>query len=176
MRSHFRIFFYCMTAFAVFFLPACAQLPNSSQTSDNDLLIQGRLSLQIDSAPPQVLFAPFEMRGNALKGQIDIYSPFGSILAQAIWDSEQALLINGQRRQVFANMNDLGQKLLSTPISLPEVIQFYQSKSSTPVLNGWVAKRETPDRLVLDRHTPLPHIQLKIQIDSDAAQPAPTRP
>jgi len=72
-------------------------------------------------------------------------------------------------------MNDLEQKLLGTPISLPEVIQFYQSKSITPVLKGWVVKLETPERLVLDRNEPLPHIQLKIQIDSDVSQPSPNR-
>ncbi|NBS72600.1 MAG: hypothetical protein EBT78_02430 [Betaproteobacteria bacterium] len=174
MRFQFRL---CcrLTLITIFFLTACAQLPKTNSTSHNDLLIQGRLSLQIDSSPSQVLFAPFEMRGSASKGQIDIYSPLGSILAQAMWDSEQAVLINGQRRQVFANMNDLEQKLLGTPISLPEVIQFYQSKSITPVLKGWVVKRETPERLVLDRNEPLPHIQLKIQIDSDVSQPSPNR-
>ena len=42
----------------------------------------GRLSLQVDSEPPQGFHAGFELLGNAQTGELRLFSPLGSALAK----------------------------------------------------------------------------------------------
>ena len=50
----------------------------------------GRLSLQVDSEPPQGFHAGFELLGNAQTGELRLFSPLGSALASLMGQRRNA--------------------------------------------------------------------------------------
>ena len=70
----------------------------------------GRISLQVQSDPPQQLNASFGLQGGAHKGQLDVFSPFGTTLATLQWTPQDAVLQQGDQQQRFASIGILTER------------------------------------------------------------------
>jgi len=78
----------------------------------------GRLSVRIESNPPQSISAGFELRGNAESGELRLNSPLGSRLAAARWSPGSAVLADSQGEQRYANLEDLSRRALGEALPL----------------------------------------------------------
>ncbi|MFM8898655.1 MAG: outer membrane lipoprotein LolB [Burkholderiales bacterium] len=101
--------------------------PVSRQTNAGEVL-SGRLAVVVadlptthagdaQPAPAQSLSAAFELRGSAQAGSLDLISPLGSIMAQAVWSPDGATLQSNRGRERYEDMDSLTRDMLGE--SLP---------------------------------------------------------
>lgn len=101
--------------------------PPPRQTSAGEVL-SGRLAVVVadmpgtqagdaQPAPAQSLSAAFELRGSAQAGSLDLISPLGSIMAQAVWSPDGATLQSNRGRELYEDMDSLTRDMLGE--SLP---------------------------------------------------------
>ncbi len=128
----------------------------------------GRLSLQVESEPPQGFHAGFELHGNAQAGGIELFSPLGSTLASARWDAGSALLQRGDQLQAYPDLASLSAALTGTALPVAELFEWLQGRAVPAP--GWELQLEPEQgRLRARRAEPAPAATLRLLID----QPQP---
>lgn len=147
-------------------LAACAQLPRgpSASVGVRDQW-SGRLALRVDAEPVQSFFAAFELRGNAQSGQLSLYSPLGSTLAQMQWAPGLAQLNwNGQQRS-FDSIGALTQQATGTELPIASLFGWLAGQDSQT--EGWSADlRQLGDgKLVAQRNLPKPVVTMRLVLD-----------
>jgi outer membrane lipoprotein LolB len=136
-----------------------ASSAGTSTPSDN---WSGRLSLQVESNPPQSFAALFDLRGSPERGTLTLTSPIGSTLAELNWSPTEAVLRNGNETRRYESVDAL--LIAATGAAIP-----------VRALFGWLAGRDErvagwqPDlqqiaqgRLRVVRETPAPRTDLRI--------------
>ncbi len=146
-------------------LGACAQLPRSPRPASSDLW-SGRLSLRVQSDPPQSLSAAFELKGTADQGELRLSTPLGTTLLSARWTANEALLDAGNQTQRYANIDTLVQQ--TTGASLPVGGLFDWLRGQPSQADGWVAdlSRHASGRISARRLLPAPVAELRIVLDA----------
>ena len=139
----------------------CASRPESRTTGG----WIGRLSLQVQTEPPQSFSASFELDGNAREGQLQLSTPLGHALARARWNASEALLMTASERRSYPNVSDM--LLAATGAALPLDALFDWLEGRPTQVPGW-----TPDlshlaqgRLQARRSEPAPEVLLRIVLD-----------
>lgn len=125
----------------------------------------GRLSLQVQSEPPQQLNAGFNLQGEAKAGQLDLTSPIGTTLASLQWTPQEALLWQGDQPLQFTSMDELTVRLTGTQIPLHALFDWLHG-IPTPAA-GWqpdVSQRDS-GWVTATRSEPAPAVMLKIKLD-----------
>ena len=149
--------------------------------------LSGRLALQVYAAGSgsdmtQNVSAGFEWTGDALRGQLDLLSPLGSVLAQARWDEGGAWLRTSGGAPVWhASADDLAAHALGQRIPLAAVFDWLQarpwSQASYSTVNsmtfeqlGWRVDltSHAKGRIVAQRLDP-PLVTLRIQLDKSSS-------
>lgn len=125
----------------------------------------GRLSLQIQSDPVQAYFASFELNGTAERGELVLYSPIGTTLAQLTWTPESAQLQQGDQYWRDTHLNALTQRLTRTPIPVQALFDWLAGRATAA--DGWLVDHSSwaEGRLHAQRITPPPAAQLRIVLD-----------
>lgn len=145
---------------------ACAQPPRLVPVSDAlRSHWSGRLALRIDSEPAQSLHAAFDLRGNALSGELSLYSPLGSTLARMVWTPGQAQLQwDGQQRQ-FDSIGSLTREATGTELPIASLFEWLAGRDSQA--EGWSADLRTlaQGKLTAERSQPAPAVQLRLVIE-----------
>ena len=95
----------------------------------------GRLSLRIQSEPPQSLATQFELSGNAQTGKLQLTSPLGNTLVSMQWGPGSALLQRSGERQQFGSLDELTQSL--TGCALPIEALFEWLRGQAVSVPGW---------------------------------------
>ncbi|MEO0003367.1 MAG: hypothetical protein RLZZ22_1059, partial [Pseudomonadota bacterium] len=95
----------------------------------------GRLSLQVDSEPPQGFHAGFELLGNARTGELRLFSPLGSALASAQWHAGSALLLRGDERRAYPDIESLTAALTGAELPVATLFEWLQGRAVE--LPGW---------------------------------------
>jgi outer membrane lipoprotein LolB len=151
---------------AIFFIAGCAHDPrgtgiNHSQTG----FWAGRISLQIQSEPPQAFFAAFELKGGAERGELTLTSPIGSVLGVMRWSPGEAVLDSGRDVRRFASVDALLEASTGAAIPINAMFDWLAGKSTN--LNGWVADltQQGNGRIMARRAEPAPQIDLRIVLD-----------
>jgi outer membrane lipoprotein LolB len=167
----------CLVAFSVInLISACSsQRPLLSRTSTNQNLASqsswnGKINLTLDSEPKQFFAAEFDLEGDAQSGDMQFYSPLGTTLAAAKWETGVAqLIVPGKDPFQFDCLNALNQKLLGT--ELPVNMIFEWANGATPIPpKGWSVTRSSqeaqgkPAELEAQRDFPLPSAHLSLRI------------
>lgn len=144
-------------------LAGCASLPPPSEQPNH---WTGRLVLHIQDTPAQRHSAGFELIGSASQGELNLFNPLGSTVAQARWTSNLALLQQGERIQTFADMPDLLQAATGAALPLTAVFEWLQGNPSNSP--GWDVdlSQHAQGRIRAQRSTPLPAVQLLILLQS----------
>ena len=126
----------------------------------------GRISLQVQSTPPQQMNASFALQGSAHAGQLDVFSPLGTTLASLQWNPKEAMLYQSDQPQRFASMAVLTESVVGTPLPLAEIFDWLQGRA-TPA-TGWqpdVSQLST-GWVFATRTSPTPTVLLKIKLDT----------
>jgi outer membrane lipoprotein LolB len=147
-------------------LSACAtsvkpKMPTAESTQE----WSGRISLQVQSEPPQQLNASFGLQGGPNKGQLDVFSPLGTTLASLQWTSQEAVLQQGQQQQRFASIADLTERLTGTQLPMRELFDWLNGHPTA--VAGWQTdvSQLSSGWLFATRTSPAPAVSLKIKLD-----------
>lgn len=159
---------------AMFLIAGCAHKPldtgindvrTSSQISPVKDYWAGRISLQIQSEPPQAFFAAFELKGRANQGELTLVSPLGSTLAVMRWSPTEAILLQGGNATSFASTDALLLQATGAAVPLSALFDWLADKN-TPVA-GWQAdlSQSGGGRITAVRTVPAPQTNLRIVLD-----------
>ena len=128
----------------------------------------GRLSLRVDSEPPQTFSALFELRGFSGQGELKLSTPIGSTLGVLQWSPGGASLQDGQRVQREASIDLLLARVTGAALPVDALFDWLAGRP-TPV-PGWRPQlaQVGQGRLQAVRESPLPTAELRV-----AFEPAP---
>lgn len=96
--------------------------------------LSGRLALQVYAGGPgsnvtQNVSAGFEWTGDALRGQLNLLSPLGSVLAQARWSEDGAWLkSSGGSSHRYVDTDAMAEQALGQRIPLAAVFEWLQAR------------------------------------------------
>jgi outer membrane lipoprotein LolB len=161
--------------FATYLIAACAQFTparsefSTANTPEEAVFSrQGRLSLRVDSEPPQSLSGTFVISGNAQTGDLTLSTPLGSTLAQLSWTPQQAILKANNDTSYYPSTEALVEQVTGTALPLDALFDWLAGRN-TPA-PGWqtdLSLLNNPDsqRLIAKRTDPLPTVELRIVLD-----------
>ncbi|MES2401105.1 MAG: lipoprotein insertase outer membrane protein LolB [Pseudomonadota bacterium] len=151
---------------AAFLVAGCAtpQKPAGSNAGQNDEWA-GRISLQIQSEPPQAFFAGFELRGRAEAGELKLTSPIGSVLGVMRWSPSEAVLESGRDVKKFASVDALLEQTTGAAIPVNALFDWLNGKNTS--LNGWTAdlSQQSAGKISATRTNPAPQTDLRVVLD-----------
>jgi outer membrane lipoprotein LolB len=118
-------------------LCACTTVPpQPREPAQSDTATwRGRLSLRIQSDPPQSLAAQFELTGNAQHGALSLSSPLGNTLASLRWTPTLATLQRSGQDRNFGSLKELTLELTGT--ALPIEALFLWLRGQAAIAPDW---------------------------------------
>jgi outer membrane lipoprotein LolB len=162
-----RLAFGFASLFAAFFIAGCAQLPRAAaQEGVKSELWTGRISLQVQSEPPQSFSASFELKGRAERGELSLISPLGNVLGVLRWSPGEALLDSGNGKvQRFASVDELMAQATGAAVPLDALFAWLQGDNAAA--SGWSAdlSRQKEGRISAKRSAPAPQADLRVVLD-----------
>ena len=151
---------------AIFFIAGCAQTPRAGAKIDAETQVwTGRLSLQVQSEPPQSFSAGFELRGDPYNGELVLNSPLGNSLGVLRWSPGQASLNSGSETTSAASVDELIEKTTGAAVPLSALFDWLDGKPAA--LNGWTADltQQPSGRISARRLHPLPPADLRLILE-----------
>ena len=151
---------------AIFFIAGCAH--NAGAGSPNDPKNgpwAGRISLQVQSDPPQSFFAGFELQGTPEKGELKLVSPIGSVVGVMRWSPGEAVLESGREVRSFASVDALLAQATGAAIPVTALFAWLQGTNTSQY--GWTAdlSQQSTGRITAKRVDPAPQAELRIVLD-----------
>ena len=129
---------------------------------------EGRLSVTVQSEPVQHTSADFELEGDAERGEMKFYGPFGGLALVLQWQPGRVVLIEGDQKRTVPSLEWLMQRLTGASLPIPMVFDWLSGK---PVRSDdwWIEPRtQASDRYRALRLQPLPRIELVIALKKAA--------
>ena len=115
--------------------------------------------------PAQSFSASFELQGNAQTGELLLFSPLGTTVAELSWTAKTASLrTNGETR----SFNSLGELLKqATGTEIPVASLFAWMAGDNAATPGWLAdlSQHALGRVVARRSDPPPAVELRLVIE-----------
>lgn len=154
-------------------LAAGCSLPKQRYTQQAGFW-RGRIAVHTEEDPPQSHVAAFELRGSAQEGQLDAFSPLGSVLARLRWDAEHAQLEDGRHTYTSDTLDDLAARIFGAPI--PVQALFAWLSGDAQVAPGWQVDLSQFEygRISALREQPLPRATLRVILESQDGSEAVT--
>jgi outer membrane lipoprotein LolB len=149
--------------FATVFIAGCANTTRATGLNDAETSSwTGRISLQVQSEPPQAFFAGFELRGTPVQGELMLNSPLGTSLAVLRWAPGEAVLLSSGKTQRFSSVDELIEKATGAAVPLPALFDWLGGKNTA--LNGWSAdlSQQAEGKISASRTQPQPRTDLRI--------------
>lgn len=164
--SRYRAGLSLLAICAAFLMAGCAtpQKPAGSSAGQNDEWA-GRISLQIQSEPPQAFFAGFELKGRAEAGELKLTSPIGSVLGVMRWSPSEAVLESGRDVKKFASVDALLEQTTGAAIPVSALFDWLNGKNTSH--NGWTAdlSQQPGGKISATRTNPAPQTDLRVVLD-----------
>jgi outer membrane lipoprotein LolB len=125
----------------------------------------GRLSLQVQSDPPQTWHAGFELQGSALEGELVLLSPLGQALVRLNWSPTGALFEQGSKQFREPTLQALGDRLGTAIPPIAAMFEWLAGRATA--VAGWQVdlSRHGQGRLLAERLSPAPAARLAIVLD-----------
>jgi outer membrane lipoprotein LolB len=158
----------CVGLIGLMGLTGCVQLPRTTiETAAADIWT-GRLSLQVQSEPPQSFSGGFEIKGSPNLGELRLNSPLGNTVLAARWSTAQATLYSGTETRHYNSIDALIEQ--STGAALPVAALFDWLVGKATPSNGWTADltRQPEGHIYARRSNPLPLSELRIVLDASS--------
>lgn len=159
---------------AIFLVAGCAHKQGATGLNDTQneaknsvaaTFWAGRISLQLQSEPPQAFFAGFELTGQASNGALSLISPLGTILGVMRWSTEGAVLEQGGAIKRFASTDELLAQTTGAAIPLAALFDWLAGVNTQAP--GWVAdlSQHNAGRISAQRTAPPPTAALRMVLD-----------
>ncbi len=151
---------------AVLALGACATPPKDAAPAGTPReQWGGRMSVRVESDPVQSFSAGFELRGNAVNGQLSLYSPIGSTVAQLTWAPGEARLRSDGKDQAYESLNALTRQVVGAELPITSIFLWLSGQPAST--DGWVAdlQNHANGRLVARRLQPAPAVEMRLILD-----------
>ena len=123
-------------------------------------LWQGRLSVRVQSDPPQAWSADFELSGTVQSGRLKLSGPLGIQLADLTWTPGVAQLSARGETRYYASLDELASQM--NEHALPVEALFGWLNGRTQAVAGWDVQLEPGQRLMARRTEPLPTAELRL--------------
>jgi outer membrane lipoprotein LolB len=165
-RTVWRFGFFWLACASLLWLAGCVQLPRATIDTAAADIWSGRLSLQVQSDPPQSFSGGFEIKGSPSQGELRLNSPLGNTVLAARWSPAQATLYSGRETRHYVSMDALIEA--STGAALPVAALFDWLVGKNTQSNGWTADltRQADGHIQARRTHPLPQSELRIVLDA----------
>ena len=153
-------------ACALALLTACASPPQANRPPGQAVTQwAGRLALRVDSDQAQSFSAGFELKGNAQTGELSLYSPLGSTIAQLVWAPGDARLRSGGKERSFDSLDALTLQATGTELPVASIFRWLAGEQASAP--GWQADlREISNgRLVARRSAPPPVVEMRLVLE-----------
>jgi outer membrane lipoprotein LolB len=126
---------------------------------------RGRLALRVDSEPPQAFSAGFELSGQATQGELRLYSPLGTVLAELRWTPQAATLTRNGETQQFDSLDALATQATGAALPVAALFQWLAGVQTTA--DGWRADLSQLEagRLIAQRTAPAPATELRLLLE-----------
>ena len=151
---------------ATFCISSCAHKTTAIGLNDIKTGVwSGRISLQIQSEPPQAFFTGFELKGEAERGELTLTSPIGSVLGIMRWSPGEATLESGAGIKRFASVDALLEQTTGAAVPVAGLFDWLAGRDTS--LNGWTAdlSKRNAGRIDAIRVDPAPQTKLRIVLD-----------
>ncbi|MGF6214027.1 outer membrane lipoprotein LolB [Comamonas sp. 4034] len=125
----------------------------------------GRMSVQVQTAPPQTTSGSFELSGSPRQGELVLLNPLGNIVARVHWTAEQASVTQGNTVREKASLDELTEELLGANLPIAALFDWLQGRN-TPAA-GWQADLDafSDGKITAQRTSPLPEASLRIVLE-----------
>jgi outer membrane lipoprotein LolB len=147
-------------------LAGCASAPKPPATFDAATgPWSGRLALQVQDRPDESFSGGFELKGSALAGELQLFSPIGGTLAVLDWQPGRARLQSSARTREFGSMDALLAEIAGTSIPVHALFDWLRG-IATPVA-GWQAdlSQLAQGRIAAKRLDPPPEANLRLVLE-----------
>ena len=111
---------------ALTLLSACANL--ATPHAQGAQVLNGRLSLRVESEPVRALSAAFELSGDARSGALVLTSPIGATLAQARWTPGEAVLETPGASNRYPDLDTLAEQALGERVPLAALFDWLRGR------------------------------------------------
>ena len=125
---------------AAILIAGCAGLMRGGGHSDvPNSVWTGRLSLQVESDPPQNFSAMYELKGNPEEGELALFTPLGSTVAVLAWKPNGATLTAANKTSTFESLDDLAQHATGADVPVIALFGWLHGENSDATATGWRA-------------------------------------
>lgn len=159
-----------LAALPALLLAACA-IPSGGRHGEAEAPQHwsGRLSLVVQSDPPEQFHAAFDLTGSAHAGELALTSPLGTTIAVLQWQPGQAVLQQGGQVRHYASVDALAAAVTGTAIPIASLFAWLHGENATAA--GWTANLEqlAQGRISAQRHHPAPAARLRVILQDDGA-------
>lgn len=165
-RTVWRFDFVWLACASLLWLAGCVQLPRATTETAAADIWSGRLSLQVQSDPPQSFSGGFEIKGSPSQGELRLNSPLGNTVLAARWSPAQATLYSGRETRHYVSIDALIEA--STGAALPVAALFDWLAGKNTQSNDWTADltRQADGHIQARRTHPRPQSELRIVLDA----------
>ena len=91
-------------------------------------MLNGRLSVRVESDPVRALSAAFELSGDASSGALVLTSPIGATLAQAHWTPAEAVLETPGASHRYPDLDALAEQALGERVPLAALFDWLRGR------------------------------------------------
>ncbi|MEW6705062.1 MAG: outer membrane lipoprotein LolB [Pseudomonadota bacterium] len=98
---------------------------------DADAPISGKLSVQVEAqpgSPARSVSAAFDLRGGAERGEMQLTSPLGTVMARARWQPGEVLLKDAGGEKRFPDLPALADEVLGEPLPLAALFDWLRGR------------------------------------------------
>lgn len=144
-------------------------------------VLGGRLSVQVEASPAQAarqLSAGFELRGDATRGELDLSSPLGAVMARARWQPGGAELVTTEGTSAFADLAELSTRTFGEPLPLAALFDWLRGRpwgeapsAALPAGTGFeqlgwqVETGRLAERQLVARRIAAPAVTLRVRLE-----------
>jgi outer membrane lipoprotein LolB len=160
----------------------CASLPPPAAPLAGDAQFSGRLALRVEAhgaEPAQSFASAFELQGQAERGQFDLNSALGTVLARARWEPGRATLMTPTQQSEFASLDALTEAILGQALPVAALFDWLAGRpwSGAPsqataegfMQRGWaVSTMRLAEGLLSARREQAPAVNLTARLDRPA--------
>ena len=158
---------WCLAAVALAtgLLAGCAQPARQLTAATADRYWSGRMSVQVQSTPPQTTSGSFELSGSADAGELILINPLGSIVARVEWNRQQASITQNAHTTHAESLSQLTEDLLGTALPIHALFDWLHGTATQA--QGWSAdlSAHAAGKITAQRTSPLPEASLRIVLD-----------
>jgi outer membrane lipoprotein LolB len=150
----------------IFLIAACATNQRASDSKGTEKAgFTGRISLLVESSPPQSFSGGFDLQGSTAQGELTLFTPLGSTAAVLRWSPGRAELQNGSSTQAYPSVQAMMER--TTGAAVPIEALFAWLSGEVANVPGWQAdvSRHADGRISALRTDPAPPAQLRIVLD-----------